>query len=1416
MRHRRLAPGDREVARQACLGGEKVVVARIEAAVGKPITDREELAVPVEEKREVHPGRQRLGRRGDRDQAGRQCLRGTGLRDRRGRRSGALVSGPRGVEPHRLVLERNLLQSPRTGRAHRAREPPHLRRLPRQRVGRRRGRRQQVAAMARDRALQRMAPGLDLVGPIARVAPRGRARHGGERVGVRRQRVEARHQRLARPQRNEPLLQAVDRPLQQTPARGASLGEAGVVGGISNQPNDVAESREDGVRGERPLSDLEAGLLDDEQVGEEISAVDGRDVSRLEGSERLGVVPVVEMPPKTVEAARRGDQRLEALGGLRGADPPEIVGGGRREERQADVGRGRPVRDDGSGILLKIVGGQMMVVRTGERFEESPRSPSHRPEQRLARGGQRIARRAHGVSAELPRHERRARPQNEEHERGRRDARRAQDGGEEHPRGRDRDRDGVAPHESRRGEVVLRAGLRARRPFEQPPAGPVDAAERPGDRVGHEPRLVGQQNDRCDGVRAGQNDVRQESPQHAPLGGASPMRDCAGEHGEEARHENRGQHEGRPDDRDRAREGPADDQRGDRERRHEGAADVVEDLPQTHRRQRVAPQPPRRVGHASRKPAEQLPVAPRPPVLAGGGHLVVRRELLEELDVGDEAGPREEALEEVVREERVLRHAARESALERVDVVDALARVDRLVEEVLIDVGDGERIRVDPPRTGEEEAEEGLAARRRQRGRHPRLHDAVSRHDPGPGLVEDRPVQRMRHGADELSDGAPRKPRVAIEGDDVANARARRFLVRQEGGVRGATKEPVELVELAALALPAHPAALRRVPDPPAVEQMEPRSAVGSRSVPLVELGHGIARRREEPRIFLAALPGRIDPVGQESEGDVPVRIGQEPHLELLDLSPRLVLRHEERRHDDQGRQLLGDAFLELELGQTARTQELRDVAVENGHGDLRSRDEREKPEQRDRADARAQVQRGVHGNENREQRQDAHRQGIPRIRTGDPGRPDPMRERGSVSDLALELGPPPGDQVIAGVGPRTAGGFARRRAPRHGPAGDLLLGHAAALRESLDRIAVPIARREVHRPDARSLGEHLRDEADALEEVGPVGGRQQAHARDHVAHRDVRRHLGPLCQLHEFVPADALARHPGVNPAERRGRLGILVSEPEKELDDERRRQRSLQDTAQRDLGRGPPLLARAERVGEGVRLLPLGAMRDDELGEAPQVLREHEAKRDRERPELADRQRADRLIGGDEPAKGVEIDPAVGVGDVGPGDLVDARSSREGTADELRQLAVVTGGKVVADLPKLVFHDVEVVRHPFGRGRNRLPIADRFGDVAIALDEDPAVLLEPGEESDASATGEVDPVGARQLTRPFFEAIGTEQVAANGIESVGLEPARPPKSRSFLPACLLVHLGMGFCTKLRPRQAGSGRQSRPGGRCG
>ncbi len=67
----------------------------------------------------------------------------------------------------------------------------------------------------------------------------------------------------------------------------------------------------------------------------------------------------------------------------------------------------------------------------------------------------------------------------------------------------------------------------------------------------------------------------------------------------------------------------------------------------------------------------------------------MRGVVVDDLDVGDEAGAAVGALDEVVGEQGVAGEAAVEDFVEGVDLEDAFACEDALAEEVLIDVGDG-------------------------------------------------------------------------------------------------------------------------------------------------------------------------------------------------------------------------------------------------------------------------------------------------------------------------------------------------------------------------------------------------------------------------------------------------------------------------------------------------------------------------------------------------------------------------------------------------------------------------------------------------------------------------------------------------------------------------------------------------------
>src|SRR6185437_13497382 len=86
--------------------------------------------------------------------------------------------------------------------------------------------------------------------------------------------------------------------------------------------------------------------------------------------------------------------------------------------------------------------------------------------------------------------------------------------------------------------------------------------------------------------------------------------------------------------------------------------------------------------------------------------------------------------------------------------------------------------------------------------------------------------------------GTARHAGIGVEGEDKTNARRRRgrTLARgQERGIGCAAQQAVELVQLAALAFPSHPAALARVPDAAAVEEQEARASAERDAVALIE-----------------------------------------------------------------------------------------------------------------------------------------------------------------------------------------------------------------------------------------------------------------------------------------------------------------------------------------------------------------------------------------------------------------------------------------------------------------------------------------------------------------------------------------------------------------------------------------------------
>ena len=322
---------------------------------------------------------------------------------------------------------------------------------------------------------------------------------------------------------------------------------------------------------------------------------------------------------------------------------------------------------------------------------------------------------------------------------------------------------------------------------------------------------------------------------------------------------------------------PARDQQPGEHRREEAPADVVEDLPLAQQGEaHAAPADARRPGP---QPREDLPVAAHPAVLAADVAEIGRGHVLVDFHAAQQRGTRVGALQQVMAEDNILRKAAVQRLPEGVHIVNALAHERALAEKVLVNVGDFPGVGVQPGLPAHKARIEA-AVSGEQAHRHARLQDRVSLDDASRAGIETRAVERVRQRADHLRRCAARQVGVRVEGDHIAYGAGRRHLASNETkGVAGlAAQQRVEMLQFAALALVAHPAALAGVPDAGAVEQVENGGAVGTRMA-RVETRDCLARLPQQ-RIFAGKrLRFRVREIGQQGKIELRVAIAQIANL---------------------------------------------------------------------------------------------------------------------------------------------------------------------------------------------------------------------------------------------------------------------------------------------------------------------------------------------------------------------------------------------------------------------------------------------------------------------------------------------------------------------------------------------------------
>jgi hypothetical protein len=95
-----------------------------------------------------------------------------------------------------------------------------------------------------------------------------------------------------------------------------------------------------------------------------------------------------------------------------------------------------------------------------------------------------------------------------------------------------------------------------------------------------------------------------------------------------------------------------------------------------------------------------------------------------------------------------------------------------------------------------------------------------------------------------------------------------------------------------------------------------------------------------------------------------------------------------------------------------------------------------------------------------------------------------------------------------------------------------------------------------------------------------------------------------------------------------------------------------------------------------------------------------------------------------------------------------------------ELRELAVVLVGQVVANLAQLLVDDVEVVDEPLGSGRDRALFPDAAREDPIRVQEDPAVVGEARHDRPPRARFVRDPLGLGERFGMLLEPLDAEQL--------------------------------------------------------
>src|SRR4029453_101627 len=285
-------------------------------------------------------------------------------------------------------------------------------------------------------------------------------------------------------------------------------------------------------------------------------------------------------------------------------------------------------------------------------------------------------------------------------------------------------------------------------------------------------------------------------------------------------------------------------------------------------------------GHARLQPIDDLPIAANPAVLPTPPRDVAIREDIEQLNVRRPPHAAMASFQQIMAQEVRYWKSFGQEPVKRVQFVNPFAVITAFADQILVNIRNGVRVRIDPARISKD-ALEPRGPRARQRGADAWLNDRVTANYAAAIRRKSRLIQRMRQGFDHCPGGIAQELGIGIQRDDKSNALELRAITHAEESFqlgRGfADEESVELLELAALAFPADPALLALTPRATAMKKKEVLC-----SVPAIQFPDPARHEVDRLCVLRHAFPRRVSKIGQEREAQIGIRVSEVTNFEAV------------------------------------------------------------------------------------------------------------------------------------------------------------------------------------------------------------------------------------------------------------------------------------------------------------------------------------------------------------------------------------------------------------------------------------------------------------------------------------------------------------------------------------------------------